>query len=363
MISHCPETYRTADMRVFFSTAVVDGWFVTFHYKHTKRSLACPWHGDGCSSYTCVVRMRSNDDVASLIKLYHNKSWHDRRQVECDGIPCCIVQCSDDDMRRLNLFRCSDLHPPSGLPNGNVATPIDTIVNNINNMTLPPSALKGLDNDFLLHSEFTLHGPGPRTASILSAIKERSVPLAASDDDDDDDDIEDFDRYISQHPEVSRAYNDEQPLFEQLNEKPWDKGDASALVWYTDAQYWAANTDPEPDVDDYDAEGVLIGADDADGRRQRRVPLQDRLDPPLKVRSVMKTKPNSSRMFDKPVQGIGSDMLKSMGWKEGQILGTSDTGVLEHSQTALKEPLDPIRDLGGRAPKDRRGLGYGEEKP
>lgn len=50
----------------------------------------------------------------------------------------------------------------------------------------------------------------------------------------------------------------EEPLFEDKIELIWDKGDASGLVYYTDAAYWDAKQGDfdERTVDDWDVEPV-----------------------------------------------------------------------------------------------------------
>ena len=44
-------------------------------------------------------------------------------------------------------------------------------------------------------------------------------------------------------------------LHEEGVEDPWDKGDASGLVWYTDAQYWDSM---EGDLDDRTSDGLVV---------------------------------------------------------------------------------------------------------
>jgi hypothetical protein len=129
---------------------------------------------------------------------------------------------------------------------------------------------------------------------------------------------EDWDRHMELHPALDKGRElgtvEDPYLFEEEINDPWDKHDASALVFYTDDVRWAEERG-EFDEQTTDALDVDAAARDEDVPEQRERGL-----------------------------ALASRLMHAMGWRAGTGIGKRGQGPVE--------PLAPEGNL------DRNGLGF-----
>lgn len=161
------------------------------------------------------------------------------------------------------------------------------------------------------------------------------------------------------------------PLHEDDVDKPWDKGDASGLVTYTDAYYWDKVRDHDG-RNDFEAVDVEFEEKDRSENWHASEHPEDFHDRRRREKSEEEgSKPSH---FDKVVKkGVAAKMMKKWGWRDGLELGAgvakkkARIGPLAHlkpraSQVYLDviEPMvtEPLeRQSLGRAP----GLGFSDD--
>lgn len=200
---------------------------------------------------------------------------------------------------------------------------------------------------------------------------------------DSEDEVEEWDRHESLHEDVTQQERTRERLFEEEVELKWEKG-GSGLVFYTDAQFWDLKDNcgdfDEKTADDLDIDMNIYrkncSADkDSNDLKQMESEMKlrkgKRKEPkysidsiclkkryktvkaiPLKYSDNCLSRKSDSVIgsFEKHTKGFGRKIMEKQGWKCGQGLGSSITGIAQ-----------PIDDCG-QLPSDKRGFGYRGEK-
>jgi hypothetical protein len=151
--------------------------------------------------------------------------------------------------------------PPACLPRGNIGTPTSELLSLVSRCVLPCAALKQMG---LQH--FAGGGVGRKFKDFnykwpqwTTNGKSCSSYSNCDDDDADGDGLETSWGGGARNYTRRDRMETRELLHEECVEDPWDKGDASGLVWYTDAQYWDAM---EGDLDDRTSDGLdVVGGD------------------------------------------------------------------------------------------------------
>ncbi|XP_028837033.1 G patch domain-containing protein 3 [Denticeps clupeoides] len=363
-------------------------------------------------SCCCVVSVRSLG-ADRFVKMYSGNQWIDARG-DWLPWRCVVrrVRVSDqrdeqafpyktkaEQRRRMSLSECftesdlkalPELNPPSLMPAGNVGTPVSVFLQLIQSCRLPPRLIRKLGLTFpktgssrrygnvpyqycntsviapTEESVFTARGheiwgpdavpcpqagQGPSKAPEEEETHELPDPEEMSDTDDDDDRCEEWERHEALHEDVTSQERTKERLYEEEIELKWEKG-GSGLVFYTDAQYWQEEEGDfdEQTADDWDVDmgvyydkdgGDMDARDYVDMRRERR--LREGLQEPS-------YNLNKIGSFEKFTKGVGRRVMEKQGWKEGEGLG--------HSQTGMAEALENE----GQHPNCKRGFGYHGEK-
>lgn len=141
LISNIPLTFRSADLRNFFSYSVEKESFVTFNFR--KRP-----HASGqFNMCICAIKPNKFDEI---IKLYDKKNWIDSKN-KLMLLKCSIVKInlnnnkSNDQVHFENLSDLLEFQRiPSWMPNGNVGTPTKVFIEYINKCIMPPSLISRL---------------------------------------------------------------------------------------------------------------------------------------------------------------------------------------------------------------------------
>ncbi|KAJ8289321.1 hypothetical protein COCON_G00019800 [Conger conger] len=189
--------------------------------------------------------------------------------------------------------------------------------------------------------------PAPITTATTGPEGEESE----SGPDDDDDRCEEWERHEALHEDVTSQERSRERLYEEEIELKWEKG-GSGLVFYTDAQYWQEEEGDfdEQTADDWDVDmSVYYDKDggDMDARDFVQMRRETRLRAGLEEGSVQQQPIGSFERFTK---GVGRRLMERQGWRDGDGLGQSCTGLSEALETE------------GQHPKCRRGFGYHGEK-
>ncbi|XP_034031052.1 G patch domain-containing protein 3 [Thalassophryne amazonica] len=292
-----------------------------------------------------------------------------------------------------DLQSLSELNPPALMQNGNVGTPLKVFLQHIQSCRLPPRLIRKLGLTFhktgsnrrygnvpfqyqntptlpaTEESVFTaagheISGPGVVAAPLSRSSESRDHTERAetpepqkeeedaqSDADDDNDCCEEWERHEALHDDVTSQERSKEKLFEEEIELKWEKG-GSGLVFYTDAQYWQEEEGDfdEQTADDWDVDmSVYYDKDggDMDARDYVRMRYEKRLRDGLEDRSGHTQIIGTFEMFTK---GVGRRVMEKQGWKDGEGLGNSKSGIPE----ALENE--------GQHPRCKRGFGYHGEK-
>ncbi|XP_041649562.1 G patch domain-containing protein 3 [Cheilinus undulatus] len=296
-----------------------------------------------------------------------------------------------------DLKSLSELNPPALMQNGNVGTPVKVFLQLIQSCRLPPRLIRKLGLTFpktssnrrygnvpfryqdsltlpateetvLTAAGHEISGPGGLSASPSGRRKgpihtegseidepqeemEEEKEDAQSNEDDDDDCCEEWERHEALHEDVTSQERSKERLFEEEIELKWEKG-GSGLVFYTDAQYWQEEEGDfdEQTADDWDVDmSVYYDKDggDMDARDYVRMRYEKRLREGLEDRSGHS---QSIGSFERFTKGFGRRVMEKQGWKDGEGLGNSQTGMPE----ALENE--------GQHPNCKRGFGYHGEK-
>uniref|UniRef100_H3ATH3 G-patch domain containing 3 n=1 Tax=Latimeria chalumnae TaxID=7897 RepID=H3ATH3_LATCH len=199
VVSNIPASFRSADLRNYFSQFIESGGFACFHYRHRPELLQVGEVQKPCGTgqggekaagkpgpfpageagglvdrtprTRCCLATVQADRVERFMKMYSGTQW-----VDPDGNwlgSCCVIRrvrvssetdpnsfpyrtkkelknkkaqseiFTHDDLRRL-----PELNPPALMPNGNVGTPVKVFLELIQACRLPPRLIKKLGLKF-----------------------------------------------------------------------------------------------------------------------------------------------------------------------------------------------------------------------
>lgn len=260
-----PKNFGSRDLRFFFSTFIESGKFTVFHYKRNRKA--------DFNKCLCIINPAHKN---SFLERYKDKVWRNHKGDFVAGT-CVINEIISEE--KITRFRNFCIGIPKLIPQGNVGTPTKFIIDNAE--SLPCRLFKRLG--ITLKPSKNL----PPPEEVLGfhgksfTIEEKYFQQI------DDNDAEEWDRHTTYHPryqEMRYTRNDRLPtpyhLFEQICKNPWDKGDASGLVFYTDDFFWDQKLGlDERMVDDYD----VNYADQEDAIIEKKIKAQN-MKPQLKFR-------------------------------------------------------------------------------
>jgi len=452
IILNIPASFNTGDLRRFFTDFAETGKFSTFHYK--RRPLAhlikkassssldvttsavrtvydavvaqCPQHSEYKSTNLGLAKVPTAH-LQSFLEKYHSRLWMGQDEEEMTT-RCMVAHLPfSEHFKELREFCVGG----GGLcPQGNVGTPTKMLREAVRQCRMPSKMIgklgigpaagatgKGLLRYAAVAPPSIEHdNPNGRTLNGKEGSGRASASTnstATTSHANEDNDLgEEWERHECLHDDVSarrqlpRAHDSDwadclehQPgtkerLFEEDMEVTWEKG-GSGLVFYTDAQFWHAQLDPEErNTDDWDVDtSVYYGGTDSDrdsrDMRDMNLPQDDRcqsvftkrkMDPeksgkkhhryhpsPQKAGHSSYNNKSSSRNspaagnkssnvgFKKPKTQISGrfagnsfsrKLMAQQGWKAGQGLGVRSSGI-----------TDPVDTRGQMT---RAGLGYKE---
>ncbi|XP_078094176.1 G patch domain-containing protein 3 [Mustelus asterias] len=411
VVGNIPRTLRSADLRNQFSQFTESGGFSCFHYRHRpewRRPTSTPAQAPALGrspTCCCVVRLPS-DRACHFLQMYDGCQWVDRAG-ESLWSRCFIRIVRAAEIADSNLFayktrkelrnqkaqsetftpedlsRLPELNPPTLMPNGNVGTPLKVFLELIQACRLPPRIITKLDLKFPKTSSSRRYGNVPfqyqDSASVhrgetvytvaggiipqpgkerkwvrhRKSLKRRNEEEEGetSHSDDDNDTCEEWERHEALYEDVTTQERTKERLYEEEIELKWEKG-GSGLVFYTDAQYWQEEKGDfdEETADDWDVD-MSVYYDQDGGDKDSRDYVQMRLEQRLRegVESVSVQSPRIGG-FERYTKGIGRKVMEKQGWKDGQGLGSNNSGLAD----AL--------DSDGQNPRCKRGFGYHGER-
>ncbi|XP_028985783.1 G patch domain-containing protein 3 [Betta splendens] len=211
-VSNIPVTFRSADLRNYFSQFVESGGFRCFHYRHRPEVLreseglenaACGGTGEGPSksaetgqertrgseqkqpakSCCCVVSV-PNKHADRFVRMYAGNHWIDSkgswlsRRCVIKRIKVSLVEdvesfpykTKSEQRHRVSLRErfteadlksLSELNPPALMQNGNVGTPVKVFLQLIQSCRLPPRLIRKLGLTFPKTSSNRRYGNVP----------------------------------------------------------------------------------------------------------------------------------------------------------------------------------------------------------
>ncbi|XP_036359763.1 G patch domain-containing protein 3 isoform X3 [Octopus sinensis] len=174
-------------------------------------------------------------------------------------------------------------------------------------------------------------------------IEEKMIEFDRGSDysEEDADYCEEWERHEALHDDPSGQERNKERLFEDDIELKWEKG-GSGLVFYTDAQYWQQEEGDfdEQTADDWDVDmrGYYEpGSEDMDGRDFIAMRQKNRLSEDTGYKDRVDLKIGK---FEKHTRGFGRKIMEQLGWKEGEGLGTTSSGMAEALENFGKNPYN-----------------------
>ncbi|CAI9724486.1 patch domain-containing 3-like [Octopus vulgaris] len=174
-------------------------------------------------------------------------------------------------------------------------------------------------------------------------IEEKMIEFDRGSDysEEDADYCEEWERHEALHDDPSGQERNKERLFEDDIELKWEKG-GSGLVFYTDAQYWQQEEGDfdEQTADDWDVDmrGYYEpGSEDMDGRDFIAMRQKNRLSEDTGYKDSVDLKIGK---FEKHTRGFGRKIMEQLGWKEGEGLGTTSSGMAEALENFGKNPYN-----------------------
>ncbi|GCC26832.1 G patch domain-containing protein 3 [Chiloscyllium punctatum] len=341
----------------------------------------CQWldrAGDSLQS-RCFIRIVRPTEIADshLFSYKTRKELRNRRALSETFTP--------EDLSRL-----PELNPPTLMPNGNVGTPLRVFLELIQACRLPPRIITKLDLKFpkttsnrrygnvpfkyqdsasfkCMEAIYTAAGENPQRdvcAPVQQTGKKQhgtghrksfqtgdEEEAEESHSDEDNDTCEEWERHEALYEDVTTQERMKERLYEEEIELKWEKG-GSGLVFYTDAQYWQEEKGDfdEETADDWDVDMSVYydkGGGDKDSQDYVQMRLEQRQREGVEIVSVQSPRIGG---FERYTKGIGRKVMEKQGWRDGQGLGSSNSGVAD----AL--------DNDGQNPKCKRGFGYHGER-
>ena len=139
VIKGIPENLHVPDLRIFFEPAVEQGLFACFHFRRAGRSSKSK-----PGELTCRVRAVNKEAAEEIIRSFHTVP---RREVLINAPVSNKARCIVAAVEAASGTRTADvweLHPPPGLPQGNVGTCRSAVLCAIRSCKLPASVIKRL---------------------------------------------------------------------------------------------------------------------------------------------------------------------------------------------------------------------------
>ncbi|CAF1324665.1 unnamed protein product [Adineta ricciae] len=403
LVSAIPKSFRSADLRNFFSSFVETKAFRCFHFRH--RPIPPSSETTINASYICFIQVY-NKRLNEFIRLYHRKHWINLQGNYLSTL-CMISKVTNEDPSMINDL--IEFKPPKYVyPQGNVGTPTSYFLEEINACRLPQTIIKklalifpkcrskrkygcvGFDYGSMIEqddndddddeeqesvSDMELKtGQGHEILSEQDKIaldklnKQKEERERGKDDDltsaedkqldEEEDELEEWDRHEAQYDDVTKQDRTSPYFFEHKIELKWEKG-GSGLVFYTDDVFWKEHEGRDFDsldmADDIDIDMRMYeknsGSADRDGNELQSIRREEDL---REGRISNETNAEHKRIgvFERHTKGIGRRLLERAGWQDGEGLGSSVKGMAE-----------ALTAEGGKlSQKDKTGLGYTGEK-
>ncbi|CAF3363723.1 unnamed protein product [Rotaria socialis] len=404
LVSAIPKSFRSADLRNFFSLFVETQAFRCFHFRH--RPMPTSSENTVSAAQMCFIQVY-NKRLNEFIRLYHRKHWINVKGNYLSSI-CLISKVTNEDNDSTITNQLVEFKPPKYLyPQGNVGTSTLYFLNEINACRLPSTIIKKLGLVFpkcrskrkygsvgfdygTIIDEFeeeeeeeeeegvdemelkTGQGHEILSEQDKTAIdklnqerekKERGKDemLTSEEDkklDEEEDELEEWDRHEAQYDDVTKQDRTSPYFFEHKIELKWEKG-GSGLVFYTDDVFWKEHEGQDFEsldmADDIDIDMRMYyesaGSSDRTGNELQNIRREEDL---RQGRVSNETDPEHKRVgaFERHTKGIGRRLLEAAGWHDGEGLGSSVVGMTEALTT----------DGAKLSKKDKTGLGYTGEK-
>ncbi|XP_078489738.1 G patch domain-containing protein 3 [Ciona intestinalis] len=393
IVRNIPQSYRSADLRRFFSDAVENESFSCFHFKHRpehrpqkkqKKEVNTVSMKES-STFVCIASLRTCAQCHNFVTKYNKKYWDDKEGnmvtekciinvISKKNISNLTKYLTSSEKRRLgitdsndlcvdDLFKLSELQPPSNvMPHGNVGTPVKVFLNLVRDCKLPPNIIKKLKLEFPSTASNKLYGNvGYKYQSSMSYEEPTDTENNETerDEDADSDDGEEWERHEAFHDDVTSQERCKERLFEEDIELKWEKG-GSGLVFYTDAQYWKEDEGDfdEETADDWDVDvsEYYNGDGDRDAKQIQLMREEKRFREGTSLKSGLKlSKTNIKRMgkFEEHTRGFGRHIMEGLGWNDDVGLGRGGrrdpveaNGQVSRDGLGFKEPYNPTHRSG-----------------
>ena len=404
VIRNIHPSLHAADLRRFFSELLEDGCFLCFHYLHRAEEPSAD--AESSSSQTrcgrcCVIVVKDAEAADRLIKGYNGKQWSDRK---CEPLPsrCVAQQLASDaaapptasspagstqpsrtaavdggyysqsgrkfarrgDKKSLpclkdkqpagpqsllsQLGSLQEMHPPAGLPRGNVGTPRQIILQHVNNCVLPSGVLRRLCIRGTVKSSRKYGAvPPPDYYSSGAGLGLERASIAEDDEvwgsssDDEERSAEEWERHLAWNPEDATGPPGDssrraQRVFEEEVELVWEKG-GSGLCFWTDEVYWRQLEADQDEADEWDVDLEATATQQRQQQRRRKEREEKiatfREDagssgavPPEKEQYSPPTEDNRGEDptvggWEKWSNGVASKIMLAQGWRQGEGLG------------------------------------------
>eukprot|EP00055_Hartaetosiga_balthica_P002985 m.5982 g.5982 ORF g.5982 m.5982 type:complete len:469 (+) comp2525_c0_seq1:74-1480(+) len=396
VIQNIPKELKSADLRRIFEHQIEHVGIDCFHYRHRPQKKK--GEEESKTRCMCIVRM-TKKALTQFINDYDNEPWFEDLfwnpyEDISDEFKIKILRLPERMSKSVD--KLPELNPPNVMPNGNVGTPLATFQSLIRQCKLPSAMYKKLNLNFakyrsrkygrvpfryrlgrIDHTRLRLkdiprvHGRSkhfetilkelaknaPKTTAAASAIYESTLGDEDGEQENkyDEEEEEEWDRHLGLHPQIE-SKNHKERLFEKKVSNPWDKGDASALVHYTDAFYWDQHGGDfdERTADDWDVDfsahyGLSSRGDRSAELLEEMRRFGHKAATPhstgrhhfVEGRERGEDSSSSTSGFEAHTRGMGSKLMREMGWQRGETLGSRGEGLdkpIEHGgKTSRKE--------------------------
>lgn len=210
IVNNIPKSYRSADLRNFFSEFIETSGFECFHFRHrpevqqkaaAETTQAQRSQGDSNTRKTttcCIVRVQA-DRVDELLRMYDKKHWIGRdgqtlstrcfvkkvrvRSSEGPRTTAYLTRGEQKAFRadegavltESDLKTLIELRPPPAMPNGNVGTPTKVFLGLIQACKFPPFLIKKLGLVFPRSRSRGLYGSVPFDYGSTARYSERRL--------------------------------------------------------------------------------------------------------------------------------------------------------------------------------------------
>ncbi|CAE1312660.1 G patch domain-containing protein 3 [Acanthosepion pharaonis] len=337
VVGNIPSRYHSSDLRNFFSRIIETDGFDCFHFRHRPEARETERNPE--ISLNCT--QNNTQDWQETHGILKTKKKDPKLSDTC----CCVIRLSESQYKNLmQMYNCRHWITEKGECMRNVCH-IKKIKLNSKSQgdNIEPLYKTRLEQSQMSSNREEFY------EEDLKNLAELHPPTVMPKDDADE--CEEWERHEALHDDPSNQERNEERLFEQEIELKWEKG-GSGLVFYTDAQFWKQQEGDfdEQTADDWDVDmsGYYEpGSGDMDGRDLIRIRRDQRRrdgieDEDNRIAGIGK--------FEKHTKGFGRKIMERHGWKDGEGLGSSASGISE----ALTND--------GQNPRCKTGFGFQEPK-